>query len=44
VFSLEKVKALNGSVIDLGNIANGLYVLEIKMANGTVNRTHIVKE
>ncbi len=44
VLSLESIKAVNGSVIDLGNIADGLYILEVKMVNGKVNRTHIVKE
>ena len=44
VLSLESIKAVNGSVIDLGNIADGLYILEITMANGKVNRSHIVKE
>ncbi len=42
--SLESIKAVNGSVIDLGNIADGLYILEITMVNGKVNRSHIVKE
>ena len=41
---LEVTTVQNGSIIDLDSFASGMYLLEITLTNGVVQRTQIVKE
>ena len=43
IIQVETVKAVNGIAIDLANTANGLYLLEIHLTNGTVLQSQLVK-
>jgi hypothetical protein len=40
----ETINAVNGIAIDLGKVSTGMYLLEIRLANGNIIRTQVVKE
>ena len=40
----ETIIAVNGIAIDLGKVSTGIYLLEMRLANGKIIRTQVVKE